>query len=228
MPTLRMFRGLAIPASQRDDVMGRIAATGFVGDEGRWSIIHQHPGEVDALFEQEDLDTKVTRPDGVMHPKVVCACGEIDGASYYACSHNRSADDDAPIIVEFDVPLGDVAIDGRDFLYTAFQFARPEAAREALLAAFGPRVLRYADKAWSADDQGKRIALCDLAIHDPAVIEAHHSNRTVIAGRYGTVFRNAFTVVCPVAPERIRSVRSAPERFAVPQAVFSLRDMIGR
>ncbi|WP_156467595.1 hypothetical protein [Methylobacterium sp. Leaf102] len=67
-----------------------------------------------------------------------------------------------------------------------------------------------------------------LAIPDPAVIEAHHGNRTVIAGRYGTVFRNAFTVVCPVAPERIRSVRSPPERFAVPQAEFSLSDMIRR
>ena len=228
MRTLRMFRGLAVPASRRNEVIERITATGFVGSEGRWNIIHQHPGDINALFEHDDLTVELTRPNSVALPKVVCACGEMDGASYYASHHNRSEENDTPIIVEFEASLTDLAVDGRDFLYTVFQFGRPEAAREALQGAFGVGVLRYADKAWSSQDQGMRMALCDLAIHDPAVVEAHHANRTVIAGRYGTVFRNAFTVVCPVPPHHIRSVTAASSNFVQPQPVVLLQQLVQR
>lgn len=112
MRIMRMFRGLAVPFSQRDEVIESITATGFDGGKGRWNIIHQHPGDINALFEREDLTTVLTRPDGVLLPKVVCACGEMNGASYYACKHNRSADNDTPIIVEFEAPLADLAVDG--------------------------------------------------------------------------------------------------------------------
>lgn len=197
-----------------------------MGGEGRWNIIHQHPGDINALFEHEDLTTALTRPDGAVLPKVVCACGEMDGAYYYACKHNRSAENDTPIMVEFEAPLTDLAVDGRDFLYPIFQSGNPEAAREVLQDAFGAAILRYADNAWSSKDQGKRIALCDLAIHDRAVIEAHHGNKAVIAGRHGTVFRNAFTVVCPVPPKRIRSVMAVSSNFVLSRPDFFLRELI--
>lgn len=228
MNTLRLFRGLAVPAARRDEVIEKITVSGFVGGEGHWNILHQHPGDIDALFERDDLTSTITRASGATLPKVVCACGDLDGATYYACSHNRTAKDDTPIIVEFDAPLSDIAIDGRDFLYTVFQFGQLEVSREALLRSFGPRILRYADKAQATGDQSKRIALCDLAIHDPAVIEAHHGNQVVIAGRHHTVFKSAFTVVCPVGPDRISSITSPSERFVTPQAEISLNDLTRR
>jgi hypothetical protein len=62
MRTLRMVRGLAVPGSQRDEVIERITATGFVGGEGRWNIIHQHPGDINALFEHEGSDHRTHPP----------------------------------------------------------------------------------------------------------------------------------------------------------------------
>jgi hypothetical protein len=56
-------------------------ATGFVVGEGRSRIIHQHPGDISAVFEREDLTTAITRSDSGALLKVVCACREMDGAS---------------------------------------------------------------------------------------------------------------------------------------------------
>ena len=125
--------------------------------------------------------------------------------------HNRGGDDDTPIMVEFRAPIEHVAVDGRDFLYTAFQLGKPERARNVLRGLFGTKVLRYAERAWANKDDQHDIAMCDLAILDPDVIAAHHANRIVIGGRYRTVFRNAFTVRMPVEPSAIVRVWAPTE-----------------
>jgi hypothetical protein len=137
-------------------------------------------------------------------------------ASYYAWQHNRTRENDTPIVVEFDADVDTVAIDGRDFLFTVFQFGEPSLAGPAHKRAFGKAVLPYAEKAWAIENQSTRIALCDLACHDPDVVKAYHANTIVLGGRHHTVFRNAFIVQLPPAPHSVVRVWSPPDGFTLP------------
>jgi hypothetical protein len=73
----------------------------------------------------------------------------LEGAAYYAWKHNQSADRNTPLVVEFEADVADVYIDGRDFLFTAFQFWDRETKdawerqARALATLFGDAVLRY-------------------------------------------------------------------------------------
>lgn len=185
---------------------------------------YRHPGSLDALFAKSDLSLKDTRPDGAPADDGICACGEVLGASYYAWQHNRNDENTAPILMEFTVPDDAVRIDGRDFLYTVFQMGDPDRARPVLKRAFGDAVLRYADSAWSSPEQS--IPLCDLACHDPEVIEAHHASAVVLGGRYRTVFRSAFIVRLPIAPQSIIRVWSPEEQPALPAPEFMFHDLL--
>lgn len=120
------------------------------------------------------------------------------GRFIYAWQHNRTEEHDTPIIIEFEAERDVVAVDGKDFLYTVFQLGDPGRARDVLKRSFGRRMLHYADRAWASNDGDLRIALCDLAIHDPEIVEAHYKSQVIIGGRHGTRFRNAFTVRLPV------------------------------
>ena len=121
-----------------------------------------------------------------------------------------------------------MAVDGKDFLYTVFQFGAPERAREMLRSVFGPRVLRYAEVAWISRDTERAIALCDLAIHDPEAIQAHYASALVLAGRCRTAFRNAFTIALPIQPESIHVVYSPATISDLPTPEVSLGDLIRR
>ena len=169
---------------------------------------------LDKLFAKSDLSIADTRPTRAGDP-AVCACGEEMGASYYAWQHNRTRENNTPIIVEFEGDEDTVAIDGRDFLFTVFQFGEPSLAGPALKRAFGKAILPYAEKAWATENQDARIALCDLACHDPDVVTAHHANAVVLGGRHHTTFRNAFIVKLPPAQSVVR-VWSPSDRPALP------------
>ena len=67
----------------------------------------------------------------------MCARGEEMGAAYYAWQHNRTRENDTPILVEFEADEDTVVIDGRDFLTTVFQLGEPTLARPALERTFG-------------------------------------------------------------------------------------------
>ncbi len=209
---LTFYRGLAVPEAVAGTVMANIRQRGLC-ESGRTWVMHQgRPLDPEALFARTDLTTKETRSNHIPEDPAICACGEEDGAAHYAWRHNRSGDDDTPIMVEFRAPIEHVAVDGRDFLYTAFQLGKPERARNVLEGLFGTKVLRYAERAWSSKEGQHDIAMCDLAILDPDVIAAHYANRTVIGGRYRTVFRNAFTVRMPVKPSAIVRVWAPIEK----------------
>ncbi len=87
-----------------------------------------------------------------------------------------------PAQLEFEADEDTVAVDGWDFLATVFQLGEPALARPALARAFGNAVLPYAERAWATDNQDTRIALFDLARHDPDVVKAHHANTVGSAG----------------------------------------------
>jgi hypothetical protein len=189
--------------------------------------MHQiYPGRIDTLISKRDLSLDDTRHDSKPRYPAVCACSDEPGAAYYAWRHNRTAQDDTPIIIEFEAQEGDVAVDSRDFLATVFQLGDPKLARYPLEQAFGPKILRYAEMAWSSDNQESRIALCDLAIHDPEVVRGHHANKPVIAGRHGTVFRSAFTVKLPVDGAAIRKVWTPERQSEMPSADIVLSDVL--
>jgi hypothetical protein len=169
-----------------------------------------------------------TTPSAAPRPQWVCACADEAGASYYASRHNRSAEDDIPILITFQAEPADAVVDGRDFLFTLFQRGDPAKARPVAEYLFGSGILRYIDRAWATDSQEQRIALCRLAVQDDAVIEDHAANRTVIAGRLGTVFRNAFLVRLPIAAERIIDVRTIAADTVIPDAEVVLPDILVR
>lgn len=156
----------------------------------------------------------------------VCACGEPEGAKYYALKHNLYRDETLPLLIKFRAQVTGVAIDGRDFLYTSFQFGEPVKARLVLPRLFGPKVLYYAERAWASDDQGYRVAICDLATHDCELILAHHQNRTVIHGRHNTLFQSAFQVRLPISAAQIDEVKVVTDSWNSPQVEATLEQLL--
>jgi hypothetical protein len=222
---MRFFRGLAVPAANVDQVLSTINNQGL-GLGSQWSFEYRHPGPLDALVAKPDLSTQDTRPPDEAGDPAVCACGEETGAAYYAWEHNCTRENDTPIIVEFEADEDTVAIDGQDFLATVFQFGQPALARPALARAFGNAVLPYAERAWATDNQDTRIALCDLARHNSDVVKAHHANTVVLGGRHRTVFRSAFIVKLPLAPQSIVRAWSPAARPALPVPQITMRGLL--
>jgi hypothetical protein len=219
---MRFFRGLTVPAPDVEQVLSTIRGQGL-SQGNQWSFEYRHPGPLDELFAKPDLSTADTRQRDQAGNPAVCACGEEMGAAYYAWQHNRTRENDTPILVEFEADEDTVVIDGRDFLTTVFQLGEPTLARPALERTFGYPVLPYAEKAWATENQDMRIALCDLARHDPDVVKAHHENVVVLGGRMNTAFRNAFIVKLPPTPQSIVRVWSPAERpvLPVPEIMFN-------
>ncbi len=201
MTTLRLYRGIAVPATSVADVASSIRRTGLIEGQGHWRIEQLWKLPSGVPVEQVDLSSAdIGEADW---RSAVCACGTLDGAAYYAWKHNRNETNDTPILIEFEADVDQVRIDGRDFLYPAFQGGHPERARGLLEQLYGSSVLRYADLAWTSPDQRMRVSLCHLATLDPEVVLAHYANLTVVEGKHGTTFENAFTVAYPVSPNAI-------------------------
>lgn len=222
---MKLFRGIAVPRDKARPIIANIRSNGLASSEGTWKMVHEHPGDLGALHVKPDLTVTDTHP-GTREVSAACACGDKAGALYYAHSHNRTAKNDTPIIIEFLAEPSNSAIDGKDFLYTAFQLGDPERARLFLERCFGSAILKYADRAWSSEDQSYRIAQCDLAIHDPDVVQAHHANPLVLAGRHRTVFRSAFTIALPVGPAAIIDVSTPTEPSLLPHPDVRLREIL--
>ena len=226
---MRLYRGIAVPEWSADATVDAIRRDGLVAGAGFWRMLmYDIKPQLDDLWRSPDLSTAVTRPD---HKKMlgICACARKQDALYYACIHNREAENTAPILVMFEAEPADVIVDGRDFLYTIFQLGNPAASRTRVERLFGPSVLRYADRAWATPNQNSRIACADLAIQNEEVITAHAANELVIGGRHRTRFASAFIVKGPVVPERIVAVERVDHRgYLLPEIDVTLDDAIGR
>ena len=224
MTKLRLYRGIAVPAASAGDVTAAILRNGLVEGQGTWRIDQLCRVPSDISPEKADLCLEDTRDADWR--SAVCACGTLEGAAYYAWQHNRSETDDTPILIEFEADLGRVRVDGRDFLYTAFERGEPERARTVLGGIYGNKILKYAELAWASPDHGRRVALCDLATLDPEVVLAHYASRTAIKGRYCTTFENAFSVAYPVPPSDIVRVWTPTERGAQRTPTVTLHDIL--
>jgi hypothetical protein len=151
---LTFHRGLAVPRASAEAVMDDIRTRGLHEYGRSYNLYHQPLAEPEVLFAKPDLTTVDTRGKHLPVEPAICACGEEEGAAHYAWHHNRHSENDTPVMVAFEAPLQDVVVDGRDFLYAAFQIGRPDRARDALARVFGSRVLRYAERAWDRKDRG--------------------------------------------------------------------------
>jgi hypothetical protein len=219
---MRFHRGIAVPADSATESIAAIRSLGLVPGQGWWSMVaHNLKPRLEELWRLPVVTLAATRPVG-QTPPWICACADEAGAAYYASQHNRSTKNDTPLLITFDADAADVIVDGRDFLYTLFQMGDPKRARPVAERLFGSAILRYLDRAWSSGDQEQRVAICDLAVQDDAVVKAHAANEAVIEGRYGTRFRNVFMVRLPVPSERIVDVRAIEIDVCVPDAEISL------
>jgi hypothetical protein len=223
---MKLFRGIAVPKPQLESVITEIHLNGIVDQsKASYPMKQERLNDLHNLHLKPDLSSADTRP-GTEVVEAVCACGDKDGALYYASKHNTTKEKTASILIEVDVQKSSLMIDGRDFLYTVFMYPNQAKARPVLEKCFGSAILKYADRAWSSKDAQFRVSQCDLATQDPAVIEAHYANDTVLAGRYNTIFRSAFTIKLPISPTSIISVYSPNKTPNIPQPSIDFRDII--
>ncbi len=235
MQTVKLFRGISVVEKRVDEVIKEITTNGL-GDhsEASWGTFHwKHQKDREKLLLKEDLslkDTelaneKVTTKTGFStrllegHPSI-CFADEA-GAKYYAQKHNRNEDKTTPLLIEAQVDVSSIAIDGRDFLYTAFSFLRhlpPDRlpkANEILVKLFGAGIQRYVHKVL-AHPKSDTNSICNLIISDEAIKIAHSQNDLIINGRYGTHFRYAFLVCVPIAASQILNVSVLRGEYALP------------
>src|SRR5262245_19402346 len=107
---MRFFRGIAVPAAAADKAVATSIRDRPGEGAGWWRMFQCRPKQIDELFAKPDLSLQDTRPEAGPENAAVCVCGEPVGASYYAWWHNRSKENDAPILLEFDVEREAVAV----------------------------------------------------------------------------------------------------------------------
>ena len=222
---MRLYRGISVPAANADSIISAISREGLAQGVG-WMMIWEKVDDPLQLLEKPDLSLTDTRGPYESLPVAICACGEPRGAELYAWVRNKSKENDTPIVIEIEVDPSNVAVDGRDFLYTTFGLGSRTKTSEALSKLFGPAVLEYAHRAWNSDDSDRRIALCDLAIHDQRVVSHHYCNQLVIGGRHRTLFRNAFKIRLPIPAAAIVKVSRLTAYPGAPPVDIHLQDVI--
>jgi len=229
---LVLYRGITLPIEKAEQIKDNILKNGLTGDEWEgWRFpIFDFKNNLEYLFNKPDLTIKDTRSENDVR-NAICACGDEMGASYYALKHNRHRNtNEISLVIKFSVPISDLNVDGRDFLYPCFQFwdhhnsNSLKLQKEWLKRIYGVGIVRYFDKATLAKEHMYRIAMCDLAIQDSQIINDHSNNVIPIGGRYYTVFCSAFFVRLPIQPNQIISVEQAmPKTF---QSQISVYDFI--
>ena len=214
MGKLTLFRGIAVTAGQVNQIKERILNTGMPqpGRGKKWTGWKDVRDRLALLCERPDLDLSMTR-DLDSYLPVEFACGDLGGATYYACKHH-AVGGTVGLVIIFDADRDDIFIDGRDFLAIAFQRSeavpRYRAARRTALLSdlYGKAIRNYWERAISRDKDSfeYRMAMYDLASLDPEVVSSHLANAQPIFGRHGTRFCSAFVVRSPIPAVRIRDV----------------------
>ncbi|OAI30531.1 hypothetical protein A1351_22720 [Methylosinus sp. R-45379] len=223
------YRGITLdPATAAAD-KAAIWETGLLATKAFWGNTRSSPEEVRRLTPQIAAAPSKVRETIRALPQepMTYACAYFDDAARYA-----TRKEGLPVVITIDLPLEEVAIDGKDFLYTVFQLwdrrdrqHLPE-VREILGRIFGAATVAWFDRAASNTDTMARIGLCDLAVHDLAAITAHHANEIGLAGRYGTLFRSAFDLPAKVDPTAILAVDNVAGPISTPKRKINLHSLI--
>lgn len=131
----------------------------------------------------------------------VFATADINTAAFYA--HRSKGNNKIPLVVEFEVPMDQVYIDGRDFMINMLQSIDrgSEIAlnlkTESLIALYGENVRYYINKCLETSDTLERIKIGNLACFDRSLVEHHLKNNILIEGRFNTYFKSAINAQPP-------------------------------
>lgn len=233
---LKFYRGITLQSISAEMVIKTIKTNGLNGEEGDWTFsapdvsdVRKHLAEIlsannpsiDEFFE------KSTR-------KGICACGDEDGAKYYALKHNRTKEKTVPVVISFTTDMDRVYVDCRDFLCTVFQLwdrqtvERIKRQKAYLRALYGEAVITYFDKCIQTSDQKVRIAMGNLAAFDENVILSHYRNDKLIGGRHGTRFSSAFFVQAPISASEIDTCKVIDDNLSEKDIFVDLDSFIGK
>lgn len=248
MKTLELFRGITVAENEVDLVIQDIKTNGlYQNDKQQWGgfIWKNIKSKINELYDKEDLTRDDTSPASVWIERKngghreytegehsICFADKI-GAAYYATKHNVTADKKVPILITLDLDIENIAIDGRDFLYTVFGFIDPKDLEktkrqtEKLKNIFGVKIEKYIEKIIKHPKSDK-FAICDLVICDDDIIIEHSKNTEIIGGRYGTIFKSAFFGKVPISSERIKNVEILKEYTLIKTPTISLNDILER
>ncbi|NBS87526.1 MAG: hypothetical protein EBS60_05535 [Verrucomicrobia bacterium] len=237
---LVFYRGICIKPVEKKQVLEKIAKYGLNSNDQHWHKTEfvDHKGKLAKLLKKSDLTVQDVRPSKMVSNKfagqtrvsigaepAVCACGDETGATYYALKHNRNEKEGKTeaLIIKFKAPVKDTIVDGCDFMFTCMQFGASDQHKGKLVEIFGRESGKYYDLARKSAEQDFRIAIAYLAVQDPRIILNHYNNKTVIGGRWGTIFRSAFQIKLPIPAERIIDVFSP--RLPIPSPEILVKDV---
>jgi hypothetical protein len=263
MKSLKLYRGITVSENEVDLVIQDIKTNGlYQNNKQQWGgfIWKNIKGEINALYNKEDLTLDDTSPSSVWIGKKtkkvykdvqeaptseggghrgyiegensICFADKI-GAEYYATQHNVSKTKRMPLLITLDIDIENIAIDGRDFLYTVFGSIDPKDIEktkrqtEKLKTIFGVKIEKYIEKIINHPKSNKN-AICDLIICDDEIIIEHSRNTEIIGGRYGTIFKSAFFGKVPISPEKIQNVEILKEYIPIKNPTITLNDILER
>jgi hypothetical protein len=113
---------------------------------------------------------------------------------------------DTPLIIELEVPLEEVLVDGSDFMYMAMSRADHPEAKRTLCRIYGHAITAYVDRAAQHErvtPGSVRTAIFDLAVRDQKIVAAHHGNQTVIRAKSRANFRSWFMIPAELPASRV-------------------------
>lgn len=230
-----LYRGLAVPFAEVQRVTADIIDHGLCKvDAMHWGSTMASPLEIrrQAVELGKTPGTIRDRIQEMSGRHVICGCGDILGATIYAQTYSRTDDERCCLLITYSMPVGDLIIDGKDFLYTVFQFwdrnhaRHREIVRDVLEIIFGKSILPYFDAAAGLKDTIERVGICDLACVDVDVIRVHAQNSLLVHGRYNTKFCSAFQMQAPVPAERIISVARVTQVPEIPSRSIVLSALL--
>ncbi len=87
---LTLYRGIAVADENAEPVRKAILERGLLGDEGSWKfVLRDLRPRLEAIFESPSKFREI-EPSAGPEFKMFNACGDVEGATYYACKHNRT------------------------------------------------------------------------------------------------------------------------------------------
>ncbi|HBC3450915.1 TPA: hypothetical protein KDY51_004832 [Vibrio parahaemolyticus] len=208
---VKLYRGICVPKLELSTVVDNIYTNGMQGNEGTWKPsvpnVSEIASQVEEMFHIDDLSRDSIFGNAMNNG--IYATASKNTALYYATKHNRSIENDSPILIEFEVDISSIYIDGRDLLYTVFQSLKchedNQSKLEKLISIFGCSIERYFNSAVHASGLEYKLAMANLACFDQRNVKEHMLNTTTMKGRCGTVFQSAFVVQAPVLSTDIKS-----------------------
>ncbi|CED71051.1 putative uncharacterized protein [Aliivibrio wodanis] len=223
---MKLYRGICVKESDFERVKQDILTNGInhLYSESRFQ------NQLDFIDQSEVALLKnknaVSESDiqNVVCSHYIFATGDKYGADFY--SRRSAVEGDVGLVVEFEVSLDQLMIDGNDY-FNKLPIWKPQSQDDLMLAKmiYGEEIEHYVNKIRSTSPKFDFDIWLRLARQDTKLIIAHHQNTKVClkAGHLGN-YHSAFIVRSPVSACKVTNV-SRVENFvpknSVPLATFN-------